>query len=121
MVMLVKWARGQDEVGLNRDCFHHLHSLPQQMATQIPTYQISRYFNKSLKLPQKGRKLMISYFCNFMRTIKGQLLFRKDFLKFSFTPKNGRKYFCISALAYRKRSNKKKECKSQNKILQLVV
>ena len=33
-----------------------------------------------------------------------ELRFRKDFLKFSFTPKNGRKY---SALASKKRSNRK--------------
>ena len=33
--------------------------------------------------------------------------FRKQILKFSFAPKNERKYFCISALAYKKRSNQK--------------
>ena len=43
--------------------------------------------------------------------------FRKQFLKFSFEKINERKYFCISALAYKKRSNQK----SQNKILQSVV
>ena len=32
---------------------------------------------------------------------------RKQILKFSFEPKNQRKYFCISALAYKKRSNQK--------------
>ena len=34
-------------------------------------------------------------------------LISKDFLKFSFAPKNERKYFCISALASKKRSNQK--------------
>ena len=34
-------------------------------------------------------------------------LFKKDFLKFSFAPKNEQKYFFMSALAYKKRSNKK--------------
>ena len=33
--------------------------------------------------------------------------FQKDFLKFSFAPKNKRKYFCNSALASKKRSNQK--------------
>ena len=37
---------------------------------------------------------------------KGQL-FRKDLLKFSFAPKNKHKYFCISTLASKKRSNQK--------------
>ena len=32
---------------------------------------------------------------------------RNQILKFSFEPKNERKYFCISALAYKKRSNQK--------------
>ena len=32
---------------------------------------------------------------------------RKQILKFSFAPKNERKYFFISALAYKKRSNQK--------------
>ena len=32
---------------------------------------------------------------------------QKQFLKFSFAPKNERKHFCISALAYKKRSNQK--------------
>ena len=35
-------------------------------------------------------------------------LSQKDFLKFSFAPKNQQKYFCISALVYKERSNKKK-------------
>ena len=33
---------------------------------------------------------------------------RKQFLKFSFEPKNEQKYFCTSALASKKRSNQKK-------------
>ena len=33
--------------------------------------------------------------------------FRKDFLKFSFALKNEQKHFCISGLAYKKRSNQK--------------
>ena len=37
---------------------------------------------------------------------KGQLI-SKGLLKFSFAPKNGQKYFCISALAYKKWSNQK--------------
>jgi hypothetical protein len=36
---------------------------------------------------------------------KGQS--RKDFFEFSFAPKNERKYFCISALASKKRSSQK--------------
>ena len=33
--------------------------------------------------------------------------FRKDFLESFFAPKNERKYFCISALASKKRPNQK--------------
>ena len=33
--------------------------------------------------------------------------FEMDFLKFTFAPKTEQKYFCISALAYKKRSNQK--------------
>ena len=45
---------------------------------------------------------------------------RKQILKFSFEPENERIYFCISALAYKKRSNQKSSV-SQIKILQLAV
>ena len=39
--------------------------------------------------------------------LKGQLILKKNFLKFSFAPKNERKYFCISALDSKKKSNQK--------------
>ena len=48
--------------------------------------------------------------------------FQKDFLKFHFAPKNKQKYFGISALVYKKRSNQKISVKEiWNKVLQLVV
>ena len=39
-------------------------------------------------------------------TFKGQLV-SKGLYKFAFAPKNEQKYFCTSALAYKKRSNQK--------------
>ena len=41
---------------------------------------------------------------------------RKQILKFSFAPKNERKHFCISALAYKKRSNQKSSVSKRVKI-----
>ena len=51
---------------------------------------------------------LISQLCNFSFALDLKVSkSRKQILKFSFAPKNERKYFCISALAYKKRSNQK--------------
>ena len=42
-----------------------------------------------------------------IKKMKDCQLISKGLLKFSFAPKNGQKYFCISALAYKKGSNQK--------------
>ena len=45
---------------------------------------------------------------NYMRKYgRSVTSFQKDFLKFHFAPKNKQKYFGISALVYKKRSNQK--------------
>ena len=52
------------------------------------------------------------------RHISGQLV-SKGLYKFAFAPKNEQKYFCTSALAYKKRSNQKsivRELKSNSPI-----
>ena len=45
---------------------------------------------------------------------------QKQILKFSFAPKNERKYLCIPTLPYKEVKSKVVQ-ESQNKILQLVV
>ena len=68
---------------------------------QFQVHSISSSFwllaDESRNLSQVEKKITVG---------KGQLI-SKGLFKISFAPKNERKYFCISALAYKKRSNQK--------------
>ena len=85
--------------------------------------QLDKYINF---LQVKKKRFQTDYMRH--ATIIAQLVkvskFRKQILKFSFAPKNERKYFCISALASKKRSNQKDKgtlyCQLKDFILTLL-
>ena len=53
--------------------------------------------------PEKKPYLVFIHYMNYLKAS----ISRKQISRFSFEPKDERKYFCISDLAYKKRSNQK--------------